>query len=95
MKKAFLSAPFLGETTSAGYQKPGSTDQAPDKKTLSFGPIQTPKGLKIENLTRGPDDKFSYEVGQLYDVPYLDSVFNGNIYYRTAGGTTPTEKAKK
>jgi len=91
MKLSFLAAPFLSETTVAGYQAPGG-EPGKSKQVLSFGPIATPKGQRIENITRGADDLFKYESGQLYDVPVLTSCYKDNIYFRTAGGSEKSSK---
>jgi len=88
MKLVYSPAPFLGETPVEAY---GHTElnPKPPKLVLSFGPIQTPKGQIIRNITRGKDDKTVYVFGLRYHVPVLEpTCYKDNIYYTTAGGST-------
>jgi len=89
--KHYIQAQFLAETPVKGYQAPGA-EPSPDKLMLSFNGTDS-RGLpKIENITRGTEDKFKYEPGQVYDVPVATSVFKDRIYYRTVGGTEKSGK---
>lgn len=77
-----FKAPFLGESTKAGFTKPGEAP-APNKQVLSFGPIQTPKGWEVQNITRGKTDLQKYEVGKVYVVHLQLSIFKDRAYYST------------